>query len=337
VCLHAHAAGLAIRGSGEVGVVGARAILSVQEDVVSADTTVAVVVSLEVTGLLVEAELVQQVVVLVGGVEELGNRGVGVGLVVGGVQVQWVVELEVAGLRASVGQERLVGGVVLPVGLRNTVVTTGCLEPISAVRVPAERAGVGIEWVRLVGARSLSGVVDTPGVDLVAVVGGIVDNGVDILSGSGIDVGQKPVAGNVGLDPPGQLKLAVGIDEVHKLGLRLVQTSAGVLDSVSLLALLRLSLSRACLDRKSKGVDGSLKTVDGVGGSPLAERRNLALEERVAEREDFAVLANLPNVSFAFVPRYFGRHTLTLKSALSMSRPLAVCLKYKWVTPFLLV
>jgi hypothetical protein len=74
--VHAHARLLAIRRSGEVGVVGARAILGVQDDIVGATATSTVVVDLEVTGSLVEAEGVEQVVVGVRGVEQLGDGSV---------------------------------------------------------------------------------------------------------------------------------------------------------------------------------------------------------------------------------------------------------------------
>jgi hypothetical protein len=74
--VHAHARLLAIGRSGEVGVVGARAILGVQDDIVGATATSTVVVDLEVTGSLVEAEGVEQVVVGVRGVEQLGDGSV---------------------------------------------------------------------------------------------------------------------------------------------------------------------------------------------------------------------------------------------------------------------
>ena len=298
VDLHPHAAGLAIWGSGEVRVVSARAVLSVQEDEVVANTTGAVVVDLEVTGALIETELVQQVVVLVGGVEQLGNGGIGVCLVVGGVQVQGVVELEVTSDRARVVEESVVCKVVLPVGLRNTVVTTGCLVPISTVRVPAELGGVGVKGVLLIGTGSLSRVVDTPLVDLVAVIGTIVDNSFDALSTGGIDIGQEPVGSNVCLDPPSQLELAVGADKVDELGLRLVQTAARVLDCVSLLLALGLSLGGTGFNRKPESADSGLQGVCRVGGGTLlAWSRDLALEKRATEGENLSVLADLRLVS----------------------------------------
>lgn len=77
--VHAHAAVLSIGGSGEVGVVSAGAVLGVEDDEVVALAALSVVVDLEIAGRLGEAEVVQQVVVHVGRVEELGDRSVGVG------------------------------------------------------------------------------------------------------------------------------------------------------------------------------------------------------------------------------------------------------------------
>lgn len=92
--VHPHTAVLAIGGSGEVGVVGARAILRVEDDEVVTLATLSVVVRLEVTGLLGESEIVQKVVVCVRSVEELGDRGVGVGRRRRQSRVPVVLELE---------------------------------------------------------------------------------------------------------------------------------------------------------------------------------------------------------------------------------------------------
>lgn len=75
-----HTAGLAIRGSSKVGVVGARTVLGVQDNKVIALTALTTVVDLEVSGLFVETEHVVQVMADIRGVEELGNRGINVGL-----------------------------------------------------------------------------------------------------------------------------------------------------------------------------------------------------------------------------------------------------------------
>jgi hypothetical protein len=63
--VHAHARLLAIGRSGEVGVVGSRTVLGVQDDIVGAFATCTVVVDLEVAGSLVETEDMEQVVVSV--------------------------------------------------------------------------------------------------------------------------------------------------------------------------------------------------------------------------------------------------------------------------------
>jgi hypothetical protein len=77
--IHAHAAGLAIRRSGKVGVVGARAVLGVQDDIIVSTTALAIGVVLEVTGFLVEAQGVKQIMVGIGCVEELDDRCIDVG------------------------------------------------------------------------------------------------------------------------------------------------------------------------------------------------------------------------------------------------------------------
>lgn len=77
--VHAHAAGLAIRRSGKVGVVGARAVLGVQDDIVISQAALPVSVVLEVTGLFGEAQGVKQIMVDIGSVEELDDRCVDVG------------------------------------------------------------------------------------------------------------------------------------------------------------------------------------------------------------------------------------------------------------------
>jgi hypothetical protein len=94
--VHAHARLLAVGGRLEVGVVQACgvlvvglvlvrgihtcAVLGVQVDKVVTYASLAIVVGLEVAGCLGEAELVEQVVVFVGGVEELGDGRVDVAL-----------------------------------------------------------------------------------------------------------------------------------------------------------------------------------------------------------------------------------------------------------------
>lgn len=77
--IHAHAAGLAIRRSGKVGVVGARAVLGVQNHIVISATSLAIDIVLEVTGPLVEAQGVKQIMIGIGRVEELDDGCIDVG------------------------------------------------------------------------------------------------------------------------------------------------------------------------------------------------------------------------------------------------------------------
>jgi hypothetical protein len=143
--VHAHARLLAIRRSGEVGVVGSRAVLSVQDDIVGALATSTVVVDLEVAGGLVEAEGVEQVVVSVRGVEELGDRciyvrcGRGGG---GGVGEDVVVTTAAAG---SVVVE--VGSSTRRVGLSNGVVATSHGVRGRASTLPPELGGGSVPRV----------------------------------------------------------------------------------------------------------------------------------------------------------------------------------------------
>lgn len=120
--VHAHAAVLAVGGRGEVGVVGAGAVLGVEDDEVVALAALAVVVGLEVAGRLGEAEVVQQVVVRVGRVEELGDRGVGVRRRGRQRRVPVVLELERRACRAVVAE---VVRTAVGVGLRDAVVCWG--------------------------------------------------------------------------------------------------------------------------------------------------------------------------------------------------------------------
>lgn len=77
--VHSHTAGLTVSGSSEVGVVSAASILSVEDDKIVSYTTLSIVVGLEVTSLLGKAKKVKEIVVLVGGVEKLGDGSIAVG------------------------------------------------------------------------------------------------------------------------------------------------------------------------------------------------------------------------------------------------------------------
>jgi hypothetical protein len=78
--------------------------LGVQDDKVVADAALRVVVELEVTSALGEAEQVQQVVVGVGSVEQLGNRGICIALPVGVGQRVGVLKFLISLIRAGIGE-----------------------------------------------------------------------------------------------------------------------------------------------------------------------------------------------------------------------------------------
>lgn len=120
--VHSHTSILTISGGGKVGVVGATSVLGVEDDLIIALTTLVVVVDLEVSSLLSETEDVQKIVVLVGSVEQLGDGSITVRSGVGHGSGVVVLELEILGVGAVVGQ---VGASAGGVDLGNAVVTTG--------------------------------------------------------------------------------------------------------------------------------------------------------------------------------------------------------------------
>lgn len=158
--VHAHARLLSIRRSGEVGVVGTRAILGVQDDIVGAKAASTVVVDLEVTGSFVEAEGVEQVVVGVRGVEQLSDGSVYVrrwrgGR--GGVREDVVVAATTA--RPVVVK---VAGATGRVGLGDGVVATSHGVSGRASTVPAELRCGGVPRVGEGRPAALARVVDSP-------------------------------------------------------------------------------------------------------------------------------------------------------------------------------
>lgn len=72
--IHSHTSRLAIRRGSEIGIVSARAILSIENDKIVAFTTLAVVVNLEVASFLRKSEHIVQIMYHVGRVEQLCNR-----------------------------------------------------------------------------------------------------------------------------------------------------------------------------------------------------------------------------------------------------------------------
>jgi hypothetical protein len=120
--VHPHTSVLAISGGSKVGVVSATSILGIENDLIIALTTLVVVVDLEVSSLLGETEDVQKIVVLVGCVEQLGDGSIAVRSGVGHGSGVVVLELEILGVGAVVGQ---VGASTGGVDLGNTVVAAG--------------------------------------------------------------------------------------------------------------------------------------------------------------------------------------------------------------------
>jgi hypothetical protein len=158
--VHAHARHLAIGRSGEVGVVGTRTILGVQDGLISSTAACTIVVDLKVAGGLVEAEGVKQVVVSVRGVEQLGD---------GGIHVRrW------RGSRGGVGKDVVVaaattrsvvvevGGATRRVGLCNGVVATSHGVSGRASSVPAELGCCGVPWVGESCPATFTRIVDSP-------------------------------------------------------------------------------------------------------------------------------------------------------------------------------
>ena len=159
--VHAHARLLAIGRSGEVGVVGARAVLGVQDDIVGTTATSTVVVDLEVTSNLVEAEGVEQVVVGVRGVEQLGDGSVYVRRWRGGRGgVRENVVVAAATARPVVVE---VGSATGRVGLGDGVVATSHGVGGRASTVPAELRCGGVPGVAESRPATFARVVDSPG------------------------------------------------------------------------------------------------------------------------------------------------------------------------------
>lgn len=313
--VHAHARLLAIGRSGEVGVVGARAVLGVQDDIVGTTATSTVVVDLEVTSNLVEAEGVEQVVVGVRGVEQLGDGSVYVRRWRGGRGgVRENVVVAAATARPVVVE---VGSATGRVGLGDGVVATSHGVGGRASTVPAELRCGGVPGVAESRPATFARVVDSPRarrsvsvarnpgmdrnyvLDRVRSISSPINHGVDLLLGVGIDVSQKPVAQDISFNTVGELKLTILL-KVHELGLGVLLCSRRSLDNVGVVAFGRLSGGSVCLDRKLKDSDGSLESLNGLDQVALAEFRrsgDLSLEERATEREDRAIFVDLWRVS----------------------------------------
>jgi hypothetical protein len=119
------------------------------------------------------------------------------------------------------------------------------------------------------------------------------------ILGVGIDVGQQPVAQNVGLNTESKLQLSILLD-VHQLGLGVLLSSRGSPEHVGVFDVRRLGGRLICLDRKLKGARGTLECLDRIDQVTLAELRrrgDLAFVEGAAEGEDVAIFVDLLIVS----------------------------------------
>lgn len=112
----------------EVGVVGSRAVLGVEDGEVTAETALAVVVVLEVTRGLREAEVVEDIVVGVGSVEQLRHGSIAVRRRRRPAGAPVVLEVEIGARGAVVVLPR---GAAAGVGLRNGVVWNTCVSLLS--------------------------------------------------------------------------------------------------------------------------------------------------------------------------------------------------------------
>lgn len=189
--VHSHAAGAAISRGSKVGVVGAGAVLGVEDDKVITSTALAVVVGLEVTGRLIESESVEQVVILVGGVVELGNGGIPVVLLLGQLSRVLVLELALGAVGAVVIE---ISAAASGVDLGNTIVAAGGGVVGGTITEPGEGRSLNGPGVLNNSALALSRVVDTPGVNLESSkVGDVVDDSVDLLGVGSVNISEQPV------------------------------------------------------------------------------------------------------------------------------------------------
>jgi hypothetical protein len=101
------------------------------------------------------------------------------------------------------------------------------------------------------------------------------------IFGVGVDVGQEPVAQNVGFDAESKFQLPILLD-VHQLSLGILLSSSGAPEHVRVFDISGLSSGVLCFDRELKDAGSALESLDGVDQVTLAEgrrRRDLALVE----------------------------------------------------------
>ena len=123
----------------------------------------------------------------------------------------------------------------------------------------------------------------------------------DLVASFCVYVGEKPVAHDVGLDPPGQGEFAFLVDKVDKACFRVANTAASLLDGECVLFLLGFSSSRIGRYREGENLDSGLEGIYGLSRVTLAQTWwwcwDFALVERVSKREDTAITTDLGSVS----------------------------------------
>jgi hypothetical protein len=131
--------------------------------------------------------------------------------------------------------------------------------------------------------------------NLVGCISRPVDHRVNLLLGAGIDVGQKPVAQDVGLDTEGEPELTILL-KVHKLSLGVLLCSRRSLNNVGIVGFGWFGSRSVSLNRKLENGNGSLESLNRLNQVALAELRgcrNLSLVDRAAKREDRAIFVDL--------------------------------------------
>lgn len=123
----------------------------------------------------------------------------------------------------------------------------------------------------------------------------------DLVAGLCVYVGEKPVAQDVGLDPPGEGELALLVDKVDKACFWVLDTAARLLDGECVGFLLGFSSSQVGRHGKGENLDGRLEGIYRLSRVTLAQTWwwcwDFALVERVSKREDTAITTDLERVS----------------------------------------
>lgn len=120
--------------------------------------------------------------------------------------------------------------------------------------------------------------------DLVIGIRRVVNDTVNLLVGSSIDVCQKPVAHDVGLNTPRERKAAIRLDKIDELGLWILDRTRSALEGKGLFGTGRLSGSLLSSNSELKLVVRRLQSIDWVREVALLQwvRRDSASVERVS-------------------------------------------------------